>query len=547
MMAVLLTGISRAFPYSNLENNYLEDKIDSIYKLIHHVNFNISIQAYNLIFKMITKQNSEFLTDRYCISIYRSLLDSSIDECSKKATYLNVLYKTIKNDCMLKRNLAFIKRILQISLHNPSNLVSALLILISSLTKEKKELFNEFNAKYLNKLTNLFDDKQSDDEDEEHYRDVEDEDNSEDDSKSTLDLNEQQQTKASWVFKKVNATNQQLINYEPVHRNPLYANADSTLPYELLCLRNHYHPTVGLFTEKLMNKEPIEYDGDVLYDFNTKSFLDKFVYKNPKKISKQENKNAREKSRFEREIKHQKHRLQINTPSYLSEKESKIPIEERFIYTYLRNRTKYQEDDTVDVTDEDFERFILNKFEATFDRDLKQSITNYKKPKKDEDDASSEDEIDVDFEQDDDYNEAFKEFDSVIELKHRKIEQSDESADESDDDERPKSLDKFKRKGRDKNLMGLLASADEFAHLLQDNEEEEDEIKFAGDLSDIEDDDSDDQSELDFDDDEEMLEKRKSRSMKRKAKEHKDSEILQKKQNKLKRMKKAGPKKQRVK
>lgn len=561
VMAVLLTGIARAFPFSELENNYLEEKIDTIYKLVHHVNFNISIQAYNLILKMITKENSEFLTDRYCISLYRSLLNPSIDECSKKATYLNVLYKTMKNDCMLKRNLAFIRRILQICLHNPSNLVAALLIMLASLVKEKKELAGELANRLTNKSGVQFDD---DEEDEEHYEDVQTDDEmnqlnmdgveeSEDDSNSTLDLNQQQQQQqqktaaksSSWVFKKVNTTtSQQTAAYEPLHRNPLYANAETASPYELLPLKNHYHPTVALFTEKLMNREPIDYDGDVLYDFNTKSFLDKFVYKNPKKISKLESKKAKEKSKFEREVNYRQQRLRINTPSYLSERENKIPIEERFIYTFLKNRTKYEDDDAESVTNEDFERFVLNKFEANFDRDLRESITNLRKKQPDDEEASSEDEdIDIDFEQDDDYNEAFKEFDGVLKLKDKKLEQSESEGSESDDDEeaagasRPQ-MDKFKRKGRDKNLMSLLASADEFAHLLQENDEEDerdDDVKFAGDLSDIGSDESDDQSELDFDDDEELLEKRKSRSNKRKAKELKDSQILEKKLKKMKR------------
>lgn len=534
MMAVLLTGISRAFPFSNLENNYLEEKIDTIYKLIHHVNFNISIQAYNLIFKMITKENSDFLSDRYCISIYKSLFNPSIDECAKKATYLNVLYKTIKNDCLLKRNLAFIRRILQISLHNPSNLVSALLILISSLVKDKKELFTEFNTKFLGKVNDLFDNE--DDEDEEHFRDDDkedpNEDTSENDSKSTLDLNEQKQSKSSWVFKKVNLANQVNSVYEPLHRNPLYSNADISVPYELLTLRNHYHPTICLFTEKLMNKEAIDYDGDALYDFNTKSFLDKFVYKNPKKISKQQNNQAREKSRFEREINYRKNKLLINTPSYISENENKIPIEERFIYTFLKNKTKYENNIEEDITDADFEQFVLNKFEANFDHDLKTSITNSKKQKRDEEELSSEEEIDIDFEQDNEYDEKFKEFESVIGLKNK---YKDDSEEENSDKEAEVDDSKFKRKGRDKNLMGLLASADEFAHLLQENEDDQDDIKFAGDLSDIDSED-DDESELDFDDDEEIIEKRKSRSIKRKAKEIKDSQILQKKRNRSKKM-----------
>ncbi len=57
---------------------------------------------------------------------------------------------------------------------------------------------------------------------------------------------------ASWIHKK-NIIFKKHDKYDPTERNPLYCGADKTLTFELLPFTRHYHPTVVVFANKLLN------------------------------------------------------------------------------------------------------------------------------------------------------------------------------------------------------------------------------------------------------------------------------------------------------
>jgi ribosome biogenesis protein MAK21 len=114
MMSVLLTGVTRAFPYSKLETNILEEHLQTFYKIIHFVNLNTSIQALMLIFNIIDVNQSGLLTDRFYSVLYRHILEPQLDNCSRKAMFLNLIYRALKRDPILRRVRAFIKRLLQV-------------------------------------------------------------------------------------------------------------------------------------------------------------------------------------------------------------------------------------------------------------------------------------------------------------------------------------------------------------------------------------------------------------------------------------------------
>jgi len=91
----------------------------------------------------------------------------------------------------------------------------------------------------------------------------------------------------SWVVQKTGSAKQESSGpgYKPMSRNPSFAKAESVGLRELALLANHYHPTVSLFAQNLLEKETIQYTGDVLVDFSSSRFLDRFSFKNPKKES----------------------------------------------------------------------------------------------------------------------------------------------------------------------------------------------------------------------------------------------------------------------
>lgn len=114
-MSVLLTGVSRAFPYSKLENKFLEQYLQTFYKIIHFVNLNTGIQTLALIFNLVNFNESGSLTDRFYSVLYRFLFQPNLDQCSKANLLLNTLYRSVKKDPVHKRVRAFFKRILQVS------------------------------------------------------------------------------------------------------------------------------------------------------------------------------------------------------------------------------------------------------------------------------------------------------------------------------------------------------------------------------------------------------------------------------------------------
>lgn len=61
---------------------------------------------------------------------------------------------------------------------------------------------------------------------------------------------------SSWQHQK-NVIFKRHDRYDYHERNPLYAGADKTLTYELLPFTRHFHPTVVVFANKLLN---VRYD-----------------------------------------------------------------------------------------------------------------------------------------------------------------------------------------------------------------------------------------------------------------------------------------------
>ncbi|KAL7670522.1 hypothetical protein ACOME3_005457 [Neoechinorhynchus agilis] len=90
---------------------------------------------------------------------------------------------------------------------------------------------------------------------------------------------ENEAVKTSWVHCDLN--NQLKKQYDPTARNPAYAGVPGF--YELVLLKDHYHPTVSLFAQQILNSEPITYKSDPFVDFAPINFLDAFSFKKPKK------------------------------------------------------------------------------------------------------------------------------------------------------------------------------------------------------------------------------------------------------------------------
>lgn len=148
--------------------------------------------------------------DRFYRTLYESLLDPRVATSSKQSLYLNLLYKSLKNDMSIKRVKAFVKRIVQVlGLHQPSFICGAFF------------LIRELEKAYPGLLT-LIDQPEEDDSDgEEVFRDVPDEEDEPAAGKSD---------KATEPANKVNN------GYDARKRDPLHSNADKSCLWELVSL-----------------------------------------------------------------------------------------------------------------------------------------------------------------------------------------------------------------------------------------------------------------------------------------------------------------------
>lgn len=235
LFSALLTGLNRAFPFSNLPNETYQKHLDTLFKITHSSNFNTSIQALVLVNHIITSQKLD--SDRYYRTLYESLLDPRLVTTSKQGIYLNLLYKSLKNDTEnIPRVLAFVKRILQISSHwLHVGAITGMLFLLMQLSKTYPQI-QDLSIDIASRP---------------------DEEDTENDVANTKDS-----------------------VYDSRKRDPKFANADKSSLWEIGQFLTHYHPTVAIYAASLLdgNDQP----KPDLGLFTLSHFLDRFVYRNSK-------------------------------------------------------------------------------------------------------------------------------------------------------------------------------------------------------------------------------------------------------------------------
>jgi ribosome biogenesis protein MAK21 len=69
MLNALLTGVNRAYPYSQTGDDKVREQVDTLFKVLHIVNFNTSVQALMLLFQVMNSQQT--ISDRYYSALYK--------------------------------------------------------------------------------------------------------------------------------------------------------------------------------------------------------------------------------------------------------------------------------------------------------------------------------------------------------------------------------------------------------------------------------------------------------------------------------------------
>lgn len=72
---------------------------------------------------------------------YRKMLDPGLMLCSKQGMFLNLVYKSLKADIVLRRVKAFVKRLLQVTCEQMPPFICGALYLVSEI--DHKETFSE--------------------------------------------------------------------------------------------------------------------------------------------------------------------------------------------------------------------------------------------------------------------------------------------------------------------------------------------------------------------------------------------------------------------
>ncbi|XP_030626240.1 CCAAT/enhancer-binding protein zeta isoform X2 [Chanos chanos] len=504
MLSALLTGVNRAYPYAEVGDEKVREQLDTLFKVLHMVKFNTAVQALMLLFQVMNSQQT--VSDRYYVALYRKLLDPGLLTCSRQSMFLNLLYKSLKADVVLRRVKAFVKRLLQVSCEQSPTFACGALFLVSEVMKTKpglKLLLQEEGDAEEEMFKDL---KEEDDDEEERFVDADKV------EEGTSERPELPKPAASWVHHQNLEGGKKSETYDPMHRNPLYCGADHTTLWELQKLCLHFHPSVALFAKTILQGEFIQYTGDPLQDFTLMRFLDRFVFRNPKQMKGKQNTDSSVLQPKQRRSMSNIRSLSVNCQEFLSKDESQIPVDEVFFYRFFKKRQADNQlkrprgdgdDESVeDVDDDEFER-VLDSYEGdSFYVDLKDEDLDFagnvkntakKGQRADEDSDLDSDDVDnLDDEEvslgsmdEEDFGDELEEEGGTFEDPVGEDDDEDEEVPELEEDDVSSGSIKKKRKSSEQldfsGSMGkrkkkgkkvdetMLASAEEFGCLLDEN------------------------------------------------------------------------------
>lgn len=325
LISAILTGVNRALPFAKMDvsDAKLSKHIDTLFLITHTSTFNISLQALVLIQQIAVSLStakasssssslSKSIIDRFYRTLYDSLHDARLATSSKQAMYLNLLFKAIKADVGKvegERVKALVRRFVQILVSGGNGAT-------------------EFTAGGLFLLGELF--------------------------STTPGLKEM-----IYDPPKMDAE-----AYDPRKRDPQYAHASSSPLWELTPLVRHYHPTISLHACQILSSQPLTASADL--SLNTLShFLDRFVYKNPKKSTTTKGASAMQPAASGLDgtgVKLMKGdasgNVLVNDAAFMKMKIQDIPVDEVFFHKFFarkneRNQSKVEKDGSEDEDADD--------------------------------------------------------------------------------------------------------------------------------------------------------------------------------------------------
>ncbi|GAA5854114.1 hypothetical protein JCM9279_002836 [Rhodotorula babjevae] len=243
LVAAVLTGINRAFPFAKLEDDAFKRRLDTLFRITHTSTFNVSIQALMLIFHVSSAKRD--VSDRFYRTLYTSLHDPRLTHSSKQALYLNLVFRATKADKDVNRVAAFVKRLLQILAGMDTTFVLGGLFVVGELLSTTAGLRTLLTVPEKAKIAAVAEASKTQGEGaDEHAAD----------------------------------------HYDGKKREPKYAHAENSCLWELAPLLSHWHPTVSAYASALLEGDSLSAATD-LEQFSLAAFLDRFVYRETKKAA----------------------------------------------------------------------------------------------------------------------------------------------------------------------------------------------------------------------------------------------------------------------
>uniref|UniRef100_A0A8C9A5M9 CCAAT/enhancer-binding protein zeta n=1 Tax=Prolemur simus TaxID=1328070 RepID=A0A8C9A5M9_PROSS len=492
MLSALLTGVNRAYPYAQSGDDKVREQVDTLFKVLHIVNFNTSVQALMLLFQVMNSQQT--ISDRYYTALYRKMLDPGLRMCSKQAMFLNLIYKSLKADIALRRVKAFVKRLLQVTCEQMPPFICGALYLVSEILKAKPGLRSQLDDHPESDDEENFIDARDDEDDIEKFTDADKETDTvkkaeTEETVSESDIETKKPKIASWVhvdnlkgefFKSSNCSlgflNQKVCFIFDLHRK-LYSV--------------FRRPPAGFYSNEIL--------GSIRVPKSKAPQRERYASENTDSVVMQP-----KRKHFMKAIRS----LAVNSKEFLGKEESQIPVDEVFFHRYykkvaivkVKQKQNADEESIEDVDDEEFERLIdtfeddncfsSGKDDMDFAGNVKKKTKGAKHNPEDEDSEGSDDELDN---LDDDevslgsMNDEFGEIDEdggtfmdVLGDESEDIPELDEGCSKVNTKKsKRKGADDFdfagsfqglrKKKKRNLNDSSLFVSAEEFGHLLDEN------------------------------------------------------------------------------
>ncbi len=164
----------------------------------------------------------------------------------------------------------------------------------------------------------------SDDEDDEHFNDINEEEQHKNNNKTTK--------QKGIIFRKEKSDDKESETYDPFKRNPTYAKAEYTELWELASLTSYFHPSVSLFATNVSEKKTIDYPGDPIEDFTTMKFLERFAFRNPKIVTDTDHMSYYAKKKLYKPSSYKA--LQPGSAEYMACKPEAL-LDEKFLYDFF--------------------------------------------------------------------------------------------------------------------------------------------------------------------------------------------------------------------